>query len=683
MALSMESWRMQSRSFPSGGAFALGALTSLVAMALVAARSPRVIGGLLASSVLVWSVTFLSSRWEVLDPRRDPAFGDRWQRWTTLASGAVERRLLALLRPHAASVAGGLAITVALAAIGIAKPWPTKILVDDVFGDGQLAGLGERGALTVAVALTVALFVLGGALSLWQTRVLYGLTQRIIRELRAEMFRHLTRVSLRFHDSNGVGDSTYRISADTYAIHAIVLGGLVPLTSALLTLVGVGVVMFLLDPFLALLSLVSVPAAAAVSRRFGRRIRASSLAVNERESDVYSHAEQTLTGIRTVQAFGREPFEQQRFDDRAHGSEGAMVRLVTQQTVFGLAVDAVLGLGLAAVTWVAATRALDGRLTVGEVLVFLGYAATLYGPVSELAGVFGELQTAAASAQRVFEVLDEDGPADDPAATRPSAPPRGNLCFEQLDFGYVPEQLVLRGIDLEVPAGRTVAIVGPTGAGKSTVVSLLLRLYDPDGGRLLLDGIDVRDVPRSWLRHHIAFVPQDPVLFPDSIRENIRYGRLDATDAEVEEAARQANILEELRAQPQGLDSPVGDRGLTLSGGQRQRVALARAFLKDAPILILDEPTSALDAATEALVMEALWRLRRGRTCVVIAHRLATVEQADSVVVMDGGRIVQQGPHKSLIRQKGLYRELHQARFGRERGRSAVTTLTVTEKETA
>ncbi|HET6794234.1 MAG TPA: ABC transporter ATP-binding protein, partial [Acidimicrobiales bacterium] len=625
----------------------------------------------LAAVVAVVLVPVVGAR-AGIGPALSAAAGGRFGR---LASAVrVERRLFGLLRPHRAAVAVGVALTVAHTVIGLARPWPTKILVDNVLGAHHASGAGRTAALAVAVALTVLLFLLGGAVTLWQTKLLYTLTQRIIADLRADLFRHLASLSLLFHDARGVGDNAYRVSADTYSIHSLLLGGVVPVVGAVLTLVGTFAVMVALDPVLAVLALVSIPAAAFLSARYGRRIRASSLAVHERESDVYAQAEQALTGIRTVQAFAREDYEAGRFRTRATGSQGAMVRLVTEQTVLGLGVDAVLAAGLALVTWFAAQRAISGRLSVGEVLVFLTYAGTVYGPVSDMAGVFGELQAAAAGAQRVFEVLDEPQPTERPGVRPPRARAAGALSFESVGFSYVPGHPVLRDIDLSVSAGETVALVGPTGAGKSSLANLLLRLYDPGAGRVALDGTDLRELPLAWLREQIALVPQDPVLFPGSVRDNIRYGRLDATDRQVEMAARRANVLDELVANPGGIDAPVGDRGVTLSGGQRQRVAIARAFLKDAPVLLLDEPTSALDAGTEVLIMEALWRLLEGRTCLVIAHRLSTVRRADRVVVVEGGRIVEQGSHASLIRRRGLYSRLHAARFGRGPGVIDLTT---------
>jgi ABC-type multidrug transport system fused ATPase/permease subunit len=585
--------------------------------------------------------------------------------WRTVRlTYVVERRLVGLLRPYKRAVANGLLVTLAITAVGLAKPWPTKILVDDALGEGSFLGLSGHGALLLAVGLTVALFLLSGALGLLQTMLLFGLAQRLIAHLRERVFGHLTRLSLRFHDTRGSGDSVYRVSNDTYAIQTVLLDGLVPLVSAALALTATLTIMVLFDPVLTLLALVSVPAAAIATRRFSARIRSASMDVQLRESEVYTHAQTALSNIRTVQAFAREGYETTRFGARAGESRRAMMRLVTTQTLFGLAVDLVLAVGVAVVTYAAATRALNGELTTGEVLVFLAYSGSLYGPVSGVASILGELAAAAAAAQRVFEVLDEpmvesrQGVAEPPAA-------RGHLQFEDVHFSYDAEHEVLKGISLSAEPGETVALVGPTGAGKSTLASLVLRLYDPERGAVRLDGTDLRDLPLDWLRSQIALVPQEPPLLPATVRENIRYGRLDATDEEVEQAARDANLVE-LLADSRGLDLEVGERGLTLSGGQRQRVAIARAFLRDAPVLVLDEPTSALDAGSEVLVMDALERLAEGRVCLVIAHRLSTVHRASQVIVLEQGRVAQRGTHRQLSRQQGLYRALHEARFGQE-----------------
>jgi ATP-binding cassette subfamily B protein/subfamily B ATP-binding cassette protein MsbA len=340
-----------------------------------------------------------------------------------------------------------------------------------------------------------------------------------------------------------------------------------------------------------------------------------------------------------------------------------MLRLVTAQTLFGLVVDLVLSVGLALITYVAARRALSGAISVGEVLVVITYTGSLYAPISGFAANFGQLKAAAAAAQRVFQVLDEEPPSTRRRAVPPSPRAEGRIAFEEVVFGYRPDKPVLRSVEFSAAPGQVVAVVGPTGAGKSSIASLLLRLYDPDGGRVTLDGADLRELPLGWLREQVAFVPQEPVLLASTLLENIRYGRLDAGDDEVHAAAEAANLGEFLE-DAHGLDVTVGDRGVMLSGGQRQRVAIARAMLKDAPVLVLDEPTSALDAGTEAGVMEAVERLFSDRTVLVIAHRLATVERADQVLVVERGQIVQRGTHVELAQRSGRYRALHESRFG-------------------
>jgi ATP-binding cassette, subfamily B, bacterial len=598
---------------------------------------------------------------------------DRFFHWTVRQRLAlrsvfsVERRLLGFARPYRRIVAAGVSVTLLITLAGLAKPWPTKILIDDALGKHSFLGLHGQSALLLSVLGTIALFLVSGALGLLQTALLFGLSQRLIADLRERTFSHLTRLSLRYHDTRETGDSIFRVTNDTWAIQSVLLDGLVPLASAFLSLAGALVILVLFDPFFAVLACISAPAAFILSKRFTFRINRSAAALQQRESAVYSQAEQTLSGIRTVQAFGREAHEAARFADRTGASRNAMMRLVTDQTLFGLAIDFVLALGLGLVTYVAAERALHGALTPGQVLVVIAYAGTLYGPMSGIASTVGELRAAAAGAQRVFDVLDEQHVSNRPHARPPATRATGRLSFESVSFEYVSEHVVLRDVSFTAEPGSLVALVGPTGAGKSTIASLLLRLYDPDQGRVSMDGVDLREVPLEWLREQIAFVPQEPLLFTDTLRENIRYGRLSATDDQILAAAKAAN-LDELLADSRGLDLPIGGHGSTLSGGQRQRVAIARAFLKDAPVLILDEPTSALDAATEVLVMDALEHLFADRTALVVAHRLATVYRANQVLVIRGGQVVQQGTHAQLSRQSGLYRTLHQARFGRQRG---------------
>src|SRR3954454_9200080 len=480
---------------------------------------------------------------------RDPAIERRGSARRVLS---VERRLVLLLRPFWRQVVSGLAVTFGITLVGLAKPWPTKILVDDVFGPHRLWGLSQDAALAISVGLTMALFLLSGVLGLWQTRVLMGLGQDLVANLRRETYAHATRLSLRFHGENSAADSVYRLANDTYAVQSVLLDGVVPLVAALMTLGGTLGLMLAMDVELTFLALLSLPLAAIATNRFSRRIRRASLNLRDREAEVYAHAEQTLGEIRTVQAFARERHESGRSTARAQASRDAYMDLTQTQVVFGLVIDFILSAGLGLVTWVAAKHALAGGMTAGDVLVFVAYAGSLYGPVSGLAGIVRELQSSAASAQRVFELLDEpwlDHGLEKPVPARRAT---GELVMRDVRFAYREGHEVLHGISFRASPGELIALVGPTGAGKSTIMSLLLRLHDPSSGAIELDGIDLRDMPLPWLRAQLAVVPQEPALFGTSVRENIRYGRLKATDEEVERAAAAAEVLDELVADPRG-----------------------------------------------------------------------------------------------------------------------------------
>jgi ATP-binding cassette subfamily B protein/subfamily B ATP-binding cassette protein MsbA len=404
---------------------------------------------------------------------------------------------------------------------------------------------------------------------------------------------------------------------------------------------------------------------------FGRPIRQAAHARRDVETRIQAHVHQTLTGVSVVQAFAREDDEQRRFQELASEAIRAHQRTALVGSVYGLGSGLLTTVGTAAVMWIAAMRVLDGRLTIGTTLVFLAYLASLQWQLSVFATMYTTLQTAGASIDRVMQVFDEgDGVPEQPRA--PALPPaRGHVVIEDVAFGYQPDQPVLQRVSLTARAGEVIAIVGQTGAGKSTLVGLIPRFFDPAAGRVLIDGHDVRDVQVKSLRDQVAVVLQEPFLFPMSVAENIAFGRPDASRDEIETAARTANAHQFIAALPHGYDTVIGERGATLSGGERQRIAIARAVLRNAPILILDEPTSALDAETEHAIVEALERLMRGRTTFIIAHRLSTIRNASKIVVLEHGQVVEQGSHTQLLLSGGRYSQLHRVQFAQPAGSAA------------
>jgi ATP-binding cassette subfamily B protein/subfamily B ATP-binding cassette protein MsbA len=584
-------------------------------------------------------------------------------------SARTAREVLAYLRPYR----GRALLVLLLVAIGnvltLLMPWPLKLVVDHVLGHEPLpaslvaalpAALAEPAALLpAAIAAAVVLELLAAALGFAENYVSIDAGQRMVNDLRGDLYAHLQRLSLAFHSRQRVGDLIHRVLADTFALQSLVMHGVLPALSAVTMLVGMAVVMVRLHAGLAALTLALAPVLGVVVGLVGARIKGAAIRAREEEGAIYARTQEDLASIPVIQAFTREDETTRRFVGASRASLRAFLRLYNVQTLFGGTVTALLGIGSALLLWAGARDVLGGGLSVGTLLVFLAYLRSIYTPVSRLVGSWGTVRAAEASAERVFEVLRTPPQiVDRPGA--PALPPvRGRIALEGVSFAYEAERPVLRDVSFVAEPGETVAVVGPTGVGKTTLAALLLRFLDPTAGRITIDGHDLRDVQLRSLRAQISLVLQDPLLLSTTVRENIAIGRPGASDADIERAAREARAHEFIVTLPQGYDTPLGERGVRLSGGERQRLSLARAFLKAAPILVLDEPTSALDAATEALVVERVAALARGRTTLIIAHRLSTLRGADQVVVLEAGRMVERGSWDALLAGRGALRRYY------------------------
>jgi ABC-type multidrug transport system fused ATPase/permease subunit len=579
--------------------------------------------------------------------------------------------IVSFLRPHRSRVALLIGLLVAQIGLGVLQPWPLKIVIDNVLNAQAhpLPGLLGRwltalsqghlvGALAVVVAAGVVMQLLNEVAAAVGTRLQVETGQRMVHELRGRLFEHLQALSLHHHVTTTTGDAVYRIDADAYSIENIVMSGILPLATSVTTLVVMFAILVELDVTVALLSLAVVPFLYLCLRYYMHTIIERSERVKEMESRLMGRLYEVFSAIRLVKGFARETHETRRYTGFGAEVMKARIAITWQESLFGLAVAFITILGTAIVVIVGGRNVLRGQMTVGELTVVIAYLGAVYGPLSSIAHTTGRLQGAFAGAKRVREVFSIVPETDDPPDAVDGAGITGEIVFDRVGFSYPGGRPILQDISFQAHPGEMVALVGLTGAGKSTLVSLIPRFYVASEGRVLVDGIDVRQYGLRSLREKIGIVLQDPLLFAGSIADNLRYGRLDASDAEVEEAARAAHAHDFIARLPRRYDTPIAEAGGGLSGGERQRLSVARAFVKGAPIVILDEPTSSLDSISEAIVFGAVRRLRAGRTTVVIAHRLSTVRDADRILVLDEGRIVAQGRHDELLQTSDLYRRM-------------------------
>lgn len=594
------------------------------------------------------------------------------RRWTLGTPGgrspadlAQLGRLLAFVKPYRRQLAIGMVATLFSTALGLIFPQYVG-----AFFDAFVLG-GSTGQLDRVVLILLGIFTVQAVFNFWRSYLLALAGEGVVADMRIALYQHLLTLSVRFFETRKTGEITSRLTSDVAVVQGAVSQALPQLVSQAVFLFGSILLLFVTNLQLTLLMLAVVPVAVLAAAFFGRKLRAMSTEFQDRVAEANASAEEAIVGIRVVQSFTAEPLEAARYTEKVRASYRVALRRAVFRALFIAGIGLAMFSAISLVLWYGGRLVIAGSLSPGNLVAFLLYTLIVAGAVGTLTGLYSQVQEALGATRRIFELLDETSDLTEPGqAVIPQ--PKGEVRFEAVSFRYGDrgEVEVLRDISLVARPGEVIALVGPSGAGKSTLVSLIPRFYDPTAGRILLDGVDLRDWPLRALRAQIGIVPQETQLFSGTIRENIRYGRPEATDDEVEAAARAANAHEFIATFPRGYDTVVGERGIKLSGGQRQRVAIARALLKNPRILILDEATSSLDSESEALVQEALVRLMRGRTTFVIAHRLSTVREADRILVLDDGKIVQEGTHEALLAQGGLYRDLYELQFKRDPARA-------------
>jgi subfamily B ATP-binding cassette protein MsbA len=580
------------------------------------------------------------------------------------------------LQPHWKALALGLLAVIGESATDLLQPWPLKIVFDNVLksqslhGHGWLnhlvlstAGTGRVAILRFAAVAALAIAVAGAICSYAEKYLTTSIGQWVMHDLRLMLYSRVQRLSLSYHDHKQTGDLISRVTSDIDAIQSFIASGLLGVFINSLTLVGMVAVMFYINWRFTLIALSVAPVLFAVVYTYTRRIKKAAREVRRKEGEIVSVIQEVLTSIRVVKAFAREEYEQRRLEEESLESVEIALRARSLKAKLSPLVEIIVAIGTSLVLWFGAHMVLDGGLSSGSLIVFIFYLGKMYKPMQDLSKMTDAYSKATVGYERIREVLETEREVKDLPGARPAPRFKGQIDFEKVHFSYEPGSPVLRDVSFRIEPGQVAALIGPTGAGKTSIISLIPRFYDPESGQVKIDGQDIRRFTQQSLRQQISLVLQETVLFHAPVWNNIAYGKPGATRSEILRAAELANAHEFIEKMPEGYNTLIGERGVTLSGGQRQRIAIARAVIRNSPILILDEPSSGLDAAAEKLVFEALNCLMEGKTSIVIAHRLATIRRADIIFVVKDGAIVESGKHEELLRSGGLYSEFYDLQF--------------------
>lgn len=566
-------------------------------------------------------------------------------------------RLLKYTKPYIWRLTLAIICTMLAATGNLYIPWIVKDMIDQVLTER------DEGMLNLIALGIVTIYFARGVFFYGQSYLMAYVGQRVVVDIRTEVYKKLNKLSLSFYDRNKTGTIMSYVTNDVAALQGALIQSTIDMFTEGVILIGSLIALLLLDWRLTLFTFLTAPVVYLVISVFGKKLRASGHRIQERTADITSVLQEKISSPRVVKSFVREDYEINLFEQQNHLNFRANMKNAQLSALLTPLIEFVAALGITLILWYGGHQVIEGYMTAGSLVAFLLYAVNMSNPIKRLTKVYAEIQKAMAAAQRVFDILDKESDVVDKPNSIVLHDVKGDVEFKNVNFSYNENEPILKGLSFKAEAGKVVAFVGPSGAGKTTIASLLSRFYDVTSGQILIDGVDIKDVTGSSLREQIGIVPQETVLFNGSVYDNILYGRLDATKEEIEAAARSANAEGFILSLPEGYNAMLGDRGLNLSGGQRQRISIARALLKNPRILVLDEATSALDAESEKAVQEALDRLLVGRTSFVIAHRLSTIQHADVILVLDKGNLVEQGNHESLLKENGLYAKLYQAQF--------------------